>query len=55
MSGDKRRRGDSSPTDSGVDTRDWEENQRGMQYEVFVPSIVINNVLSLFKPLNISA
>ncbi|XP_078366164.1 epidermal growth factor receptor kinase substrate 8-like isoform X2 [Oculina patagonica] len=28
MNGDIRRRGDSSPTDSGVDTREWEENQR---------------------------
>lgn len=30
MSFDTRRSGDSSPTDSGIDTRDWEENQKGM-------------------------
>lgn len=25
-----RQRGDSSPTDSGVDTSEWEENRRGL-------------------------
>lgn len=29
MNGDIGRRGDSSPTDSGVDTREWEETHRG--------------------------
>lgn len=32
MNGDIGRRGDSSPTDSGVDTREWEETHRGVYY-----------------------
>ena len=32
MNGDIGHRGDSSPTDSGVDTREWEENQRGLYF-----------------------
>lgn len=32
MSVGARQRGDSSPTDSGVDTSEWEENRRGLYF-----------------------